>query len=68
MGHQAEESMNALISFLLHCPLCKYGMDELQARAMEYCIYFLLALIYSLAGAIAFYVYRTMARETQEAL
>ena len=59
--------MNSLVGLLAHCPLCKYGMDELQARAMEYCIYFMLALIYSLAGGIAYYVYRTMAREEKAA-
>ena len=59
--------MNGLVDLLARCPLCKYGMDELQARAMEYCIYFMLILIYSLAGAIAYYTYRTMAREGKQA-
>jgi hypothetical protein len=38
-------------------------MDEIQARAMEYSIYFLLVLIYSLMGIIGFKVWRIMAIE-----
>ena len=45
--------MNTLVD-LLACPLCKLGLDEMQARAMEYSIYFMLALIYSLAGIFGF--------------
>jgi len=54
--------MTALIE-ILACPFCKLGMDDLQARAMEYSIYFLLVLIYSLIGIIGFKVWRMMARE-----
>jgi hypothetical protein len=43
-------------------------MDELQARAMEYSIYFLLVLIYSLMGIIGFKVWRIMAREERALL
>jgi hypothetical protein len=55
--------MAYLLSILLHCPLCKYGLDEIQARAMNYSIYFLLALLYTMAGIFAFKVHRMMARE-----
>jgi hypothetical protein len=41
-------------------------MDEIQARAMEYSIYILLFLIYSLIGIIGFKVWRMMAREERE--
>ena len=58
--------MNAITHILAHCPFCKYGIDEIQARAMEYCIYFMLALIYSLAGIIVYKVVRMMAREERE--
>ena len=57
--------MNSLVE-ILACPLCKLGLDEMQARAMEYSIYFMLALIYSLAGIIGFKVYRMMAREERD--
>ncbi len=57
--------MNTLVD-ILACPLCKLGLDEMQARAMEYSIYFMLALIYSLAGIIGFKVYRMMAREERD--
>jgi uncharacterized protein YbaR (Trm112 family) len=57
--------MNTLVD-LLACPLCKLGLDEMQARAMEYSIYFMLALIYSLAGIFGYKVYRMMAREERE--
>jgi hypothetical protein len=57
--------MNALVD-LLACPLCKLGLDELQARAMEYSIYLMLGLIYSLAGIIGFKVVRMMNREERE--
>jgi len=51
---------------ILACPFCKLGMDEIQARAMEYSIYFLLVLIYSLIGIIGFKVWRMMAREERD--
>jgi len=54
--------MNALVD-ILACPFCKLGMDDIQARAMEYSIYFLLVLIYTLIGIIGFKVWRMMARE-----
>ena len=57
--------MNALVD-LLACPLCKLGLDELQARAMEYSIYLMLGLIYSLAGIIGYKVVRMMNREERE--
>jgi hypothetical protein len=57
--------MNALVD-LLACPLCKLGLDELQARAMEYSIYLMLGLIYTLAGIIGFKVVRMMNREERE--
>ncbi|HUR37906.1 MAG TPA: hypothetical protein VM222_00320 [Planctomycetota bacterium] len=57
--------MNSVVE-ILACPLCKLGLDEMQARAMEYSIYFMLALIYSLAGVIGFKVYRMMAREERD--
>lgn len=57
--------MNALVD-LLACPLCKLGLDELQARAMEYSIYFMLGLIYTLAGIFGFKVVRMMNREERE--
>jgi len=57
--------MNTLVD-LLACPLCKLGLDEMQARAMEYSIYFMLALIYSLAGIFGFKVYRMMNREERD--
>ena len=57
--------MNSLVD-ILACPLCKLGLDEMQARAMEFSIYFLLVLIYSLAGIIGFKVYRMMAREERD--
>jgi uncharacterized protein YbaR (Trm112 family) len=57
--------MNSLVE-ILACPLCKLGMDEMQARAMEYSIYLMLVLIYSLAGVIGFKVYRMMAREERD--
>lgn len=57
--------MNSLVE-ILACPLCKLGLDELQARAMEYSIYFMLILIYSLAGIIGFKIYRMMAREERD--
>jgi len=57
--------MNTLIG-ILACPLCKLGLDELQARAMEYSIYLMLGLIYSLAGIIGFKVIRMMNREERE--
>jgi len=57
--------MNALVD-LLACPLCKLGLDELQARAMEYSIYFMLGLIYTLAGVFGFKVVRMMNREERE--
>jgi hypothetical protein len=57
--------MNSLVE-ILACPLCKLGLDEMQARAMEYSIYFMLALIYSLVGIIGFKVYRMMAREERD--
>jgi len=57
--------MNSLVE-ILACPLCKLGLDEMQARAMEYSIYFMLVLIYSLAGLIGFKVYRMMAREERD--
>lgn len=57
--------MNALVD-LLACPLCKLGLDELQARAMEYSIYFMLTLLYSLAGIVGFKVVRMMNREERE--
>jgi len=57
--------MNSLVD-ILACPFCKLGMDEIQARAMEYSIYILLFLIYSLIGIIGFKVWRMMAREERE--
>ena len=57
--------MNSLVD-LLACPLCKLGLDELQARAMEYSIYFMLTLLYSLAGIFGFKVIRMMNREERE--
>lgn len=57
--------METLIG-ILACPLCKLGLDELQARAMEYSIYMMLALIYSLAGIFGFKVIRMMNREERE--
>jgi uncharacterized protein YbaR (Trm112 family) len=57
--------MNTLIG-ILACPLCKLGLDELQARAMEYSIYLMLGLIYSLAGIIGFKVVRMMNREERD--
>ncbi|HLY73395.1 MAG TPA: hypothetical protein VKU80_04685 [Planctomycetota bacterium] len=57
--------MNSLVD-LLACPLCKLGLDELQARAMEYSIYLMLALIYSLAGIFGYKVIRMMNREERE--
>jgi hypothetical protein len=57
--------MNALVD-LLACPLCKLGLDELQARAMEYSIYFMLTLLYTLAGIVGFKVVRMMNREERE--
>jgi uncharacterized protein YbaR (Trm112 family) len=57
--------MNTLIG-ILACPLCKLGLDELQAKAMEYSIYLMLGLIYSLAGIIGFKVVRMMNREERE--
>ncbi len=57
--------MNTLVG-ILACPLCKAGLDEMQARAMELSIYFMLVLIYSLAGIIGFKVYRMMAREERD--
>jgi len=57
--------MNTLVD-LLACPMCKLGLDDLQARAMEFSIYFMLVLIYSLAGIFGFKVYRMMAREERE--
>jgi uncharacterized protein YbaR (Trm112 family) len=57
--------MNTLIG-ILACPLCKLGLDELQAKAMEYSIYLMLGLIYSLAGIIGFKVIRMMNREERE--
>jgi uncharacterized protein YbaR (Trm112 family) len=57
--------MNTLVD-ILACPFCKLGLDELQARAMEYSIYLMLGLIYSLAGIIGFKVIRMMNREERE--
>jgi hypothetical protein len=57
--------MNALVD-ILACPFCKLGMDEIQARAMEYSIYFLLVLIYTLIAIIVFKIYRMMAREERD--
>ena len=57
--------MNTLVN-ILACPLCKLGLDELQARAMEYSIYFMLTLLYSLAGIFGFKVIRMMNREERE--
>jgi uncharacterized protein YbaR (Trm112 family) len=57
--------MNSLID-ILACPFCKLGLDELQARAMEYSIYFMLGLIYTLAGIVGFKVVRMMNREERE--
>lgn len=57
--------MNAPVD-LLACPLCKLGLDELQARAMEYSIYFMLGLLYTLAGIFGFKVVRMMNREERE--
>jgi len=57
--------MNTLVD-ILACPFCKVGLDEMQARAMEYSIYFMLVLIYSLVGVIGFKIYRMMAREERE--
>lgn len=57
--------MNSLVD-LLACPLCKLGLDDLQARAMEFSIYFMLTLIYSLAGFIGYKVVRMMNREERE--
>ena len=57
--------MNSLID-ILACPLCKLGLDEMQARAMEYSIYLMLTMIYTLAGIIGFKVYRMMAREERD--
>ncbi len=57
--------MNSLVD-LLACPLCKLGLDELQARAMEYSIYFMLGLLYTLAGIVGFKVVRMMNREERE--
>ena len=57
--------MDTLIG-ILACPLCKLGLDEMQARAMEYSIYLMLGLIYSLAGIFGFKVIRMMNREEKE--
>lgn len=57
--------MNTLVD-LLACPMCKLGLDDLQARAMEFSIYFMLTLIYSIAGIFGFKIYRMMAREERE--
>jgi hypothetical protein len=57
--------MNSIVE-ILACPLCKLGLDEMQARAMEYSIYFMLVLVYSLAGIIGFKIYRLMAREERD--
>ena len=57
--------MNSLVD-LLACPLCKLGLDELQARAMEYSIYLMLTLIYSLAGIFGYKVIRMMNREERQ--
>lgn len=57
--------MNSLID-ILACPLCKLGLDELQARAMEYSIYFMLGLLYTLAGIFGWKVVRMMNREERE--
>lgn len=57
--------MNHLVD-ILACPFCKLGMDEIQARAMEYSIYLLLAMVYSLMGIIAFKICRMMGREERE--
>ncbi|HEV3026266.1 MAG TPA: hypothetical protein VG457_01760 [Planctomycetota bacterium] len=57
--------MNSLVD-LLACPLCKLGLDELQARAMEYSIYFMLTLLYSLAGIFGYKVIRMMNREERQ--
>jgi uncharacterized protein YbaR (Trm112 family) len=57
--------MNSIVE-ILACPFCKAGLDEMQARAMEYSIYFMLVLIYSLVGIIGFKIYRMMAREERD--
>lgn len=57
--------MNTLIG-ILACPLCKLGLDEMQARAMEYSIYLMLGMIYTLAGIFGFKVIRMMNREERE--
>ncbi len=54
--------MNSWID-ILACPFCKLGMDEIQARAMEYSIYLLLVLVYSLMGVIVYKIARMMSRE-----
>jgi uncharacterized protein YbaR (Trm112 family) len=51
---------------ILACPFCKLGMDELQARAMEVSIYFLLVLIYTLIAVIVYKIARMMAREERD--
>jgi hypothetical protein len=51
---------------ILSCPFCKLGMDELQARAMEVSIYFLLILIYTLMAVIVTKIARMMAREERD--
>jgi hypothetical protein len=51
---------------ILACPFCKLGMDELQARAMEVSIYFLLILIYSLIAVFVYKIARMMAREERD--
>ena len=51
---------------ILACPFCKLGMDELQARAMEVSIYFLLMLIYSLIAVFVYKIARMMAREERD--
>jgi len=58
--------MGHVIRILAHCPFCKYGLDDIQARALEYSIYLLLGMIYTLIGIIAVHVVRRMNREERE--
>ena len=64
-GEYSGRTMNTLVD-LLACPLCKLGLDDAQAKAMEFSIYFMLILIYSLAGFIGYKIVRMMNREERE--
>jgi hypothetical protein len=57
--------MNALQVSWTACPWCKDALDALQAAGMAYSIYFMFALVYGLAGLIAWKVYRTIQKEEE---